>query len=395
MGRYDKIRVWNGSSWYQPSQMLFRAPMKNTRYIYIWQNGSTANTGNHLCHVEAWTTSGTNVAVGKTVTAGGASGVYCNDPGNAVKASLDSTYAETFYNGSWYGSGRTWFCVDLGAGYDLDRVKVWRYYPDGRTYYQSAICVIDTAGIETRLHEYSQQPLYAESSSGFEGKWIDLGTNDSANTRPLHVWNGGWVRKTLNRQVNYGDKQWYCSGNGGYGWIWSGYSRYNLNQNTFHFYAYCCKDYDNDKRVASFGSTAQGWEVIWLADGRIRWSTYYSSGGTHSYSSNYIGSYNWVPISVNFDSTGTGAGNMYFNGTWASANRSRRHQYSNQTTYIGNWGMIYRGELRFHGINGGGTYYDDYFYVNNFAVQWGYQANWILEVTDNNTITQDTSISWV
>ena len=86
---------------------------------------------------------------------------------------------------------------------------------------------------------------------------------------------------------------------------------------------------------------------------------------------------------------------MYFNGTWASANRSRRHQYSNQTTYIGNWGMMYRGELRFHGINGGGTYYDDYFYVNNFKLQWGYQANWILEVTDNNTISQDTSISWV
>lgn len=390
MGRYDKIRIWNGSSWYQPSQMLFRAPMKNIRYIYIYQNGSTANSGNHLCQVEAWTTSGVNVATSASMSCGPSSHALTNGH-LALKSSVDSEYAYiTPENGT-----RTWFVVDLKQGYDLDYIKVCRYYPDGRTYYQTAICVVDTNGIETRLHEYTQQPLYAETSGGFIGKWIDLGTNDSSNTRPLHVWNGGWVRKTLNRQVNYGDKQWYCSNNGGYGSIWSGYSRYNLNQNTFHFYAYCCKDYDNDKRVAQFGSSAQGWYVLWQADGRIRWTTYYSSGATHSYSSNYIGSYNWVPISINFDSTGTGAGNMYFNGTWASANRSRRHQYSNQTTYIGNWGMMYRGEIRLHGINGGGTYYDDYFYINNFSVMSGAQTNWILELTSANTVSQDTSISWV
>lgn len=390
MGRYDKIRIWNGSSWYQPSQMLFRAPMKNVRYIYIYQNGSTANSGNHLCQVEAWTTSGVNVATSASMSCG-PSGFAINYPERALKSSVDGEYAYiTPENGN-----RTWFIVDLRQGYDLDYIKVCRYYPDGRTYYQTAICVVDTNGIETRLHEYTQQPLYAETSGGFIGKWIDLGTNDSSNTRPLHVWNGGWVRKTLNRQVNYGDKQWYCSGNGGYGSIWSGYSRYNLNQNTFHFYAYCCKDYDNDKRVAQFGSSAQGWYVLWMADGRIRWTTYYSSGATHSYSSNYIGAYNWAPISINFDSTGTGAGNMYFNGTWASANRSRRHQYSNQTTYIGNWGMMYRGEIRLHGINGGGTAYDDYFYINNFSVMSGAQTNWILELTSANTVSQDTSISWV
>lgn len=390
MGRYDKIRIWNGSSWYQPSQMLFRAPMKDVRYIYIYQNGSTANSGNHLCQVEAWTTSGVNVATSASMSCG-PSGFAINYPERALKSSVDGEYAYiTPENGT-----RTWFIVDLKQGYDLDYIKVCRYYPDGRTYYQTAICVVDTNGIETRLHEYTQQPLYAETSGGFIGKWIDLGTNDSSNTRPLHVWNGGWVRKTLNRQVNYGDKQWYCSNNGGYGSIWSGYSRYNLNQNKFHFYAYCCKDYDNDKRVAQFGSSAQGWYVLWQADGRIRWTTYYKSGATHSYSSNYIGAYNWAPISINFDSTGTGAGNMYFNGTWASANRSRRHQYSNQTTYIGNWGMMYRGEIRLHGINGGGTAYDDYFYINNFSVMSGAQTNWILELTSANTVSQDTSVSWV
>lgn len=391
MGRYDKIRVWNGSSWGQPAQMRVRALLKKIRYIYIYQNGSTANQGNHLCQVEAWTTGGVNVALNATMTCGPSSHAI-NYPERALKSSVDSEYAYiTPENGT-----RTWFIVDLKQGYDLDYVKVCRYYPDGRTYYQTAVCVVDVNGMETRLHEYTQEPLYAETSSGYIGKWIDLGANDSANTRPFHVWNGSWVRKTLNRQVNYGDKQWYCSGNGGWGTIGSSYSRYNLNQNKFHFYCYCMKDYGNDKRIATFGSTSQGWNVTWLTDGRIKWSTYYSSSGAHSYSSNYIsGTYTWASISINFDSTGTGAGNMYFNGTWASANRSMRHQYSSQTTYLGNWGVAFRGEIRLHGINGGGTSYDDYFYVNNLSVKTGSQSTGILSLNANNTVTQDTSTSWV
>lgn len=392
MGRYDKIKVWNGSSWVQPGHMRVRALMEKIRYIYVFQNGSTANSGNHLCQVEAYTKAGVNVAAGKTMTCGPSSHTLVN-AGNALKSSLDDTYAYiTPENGT-----RTWFIIDLGQAYDLDYIKVWRYYPDGRTYYQSAVTIVDENGYETRLHEYTQEPLYAESSAGYVGKWVDLGANDSANTRPLKVWTGSsWDRKTLNRQVNYGDKEWYCSGNGGYGEIGKNESRYNLNQNYFDFHCYCMKDYGNDKRIATFGSTSQGWNITWLGDGRIKWSTYYGSKGYHSYSGNYIsGTYTWANIDINFTSTGTGAGNMYFNGTWSSANRSGRHQYSNQYTYIGNWGVAFRGHIRLHGINSGGGYSDDYFYVNNFAVKGGAQSNGILSLTSANTVTQDTSISWV
>lgn len=395
MGRYDNLRFWNGSSWYQPNQLKVRALMKNIRYIYIYQNGSTANTGNHLCQVEAYTMDGTNVAVGKTVTAGGVSGLTVLNPENCVKASLDSSYAETGLNGTYYGGSRTYFIVDLGQGYDLDYVKVWRYYPDGRTYYETAICVWDTNGIEHRLHEYTQEPLYAESEAGFTGQWINLGTNDSTTTRPLYVWSGSsWDRKTLNRSVTYGDKQWNVSSSGTGGYLSVG-SGANVNQNKFNFYFYCMKDYDNDKNVAWFGSTAQGWRLLWLADGRIQWNTYYNSGTSASYSSNYRKSYNWSVVNAYSNSTGTGAGTLNFGGTTTSINRSYRHQYSNQTFYIGAWGMCYRGTIRSYGINGSGTYVDRYAYVNDLSVASGSQTAGYLTLYSNNTVTQDTTISWV
>lgn len=393
MGRYDKIRVWNGSSWIQPNHMKIRALLKKIRYIYIYQNGSTANTGNHLCQVEAYTRDGTNVAVGKTVTCGGAqSGLTCLNPGNCVKASLDSTYAETGYNGTWYGGARTWFIVDLGQGYDLDYIKVWRYYPDGRTYYETAICVVDVNGVETRLHEYTQEPLYAESSSGYVGQWIDLGANDSTNTRPFHVWNGSsWVRKTLNKTITYGDKDWYCNKSGANG-TFNVSSRANVNQNAFNFYFYAAKDANGDRQVAYFGNGDIGWTLNWLADGRMMWQTRWAGTGYNSYSSNYISAGNFAVVNA-YGSSGTGNGTLNFGGTTTSINRSGRHQWNGQTLTLGTWGVSFRGTMRCYGIDGSGNSGDYYSYVNNAKVMEGTQT-FDYTTINNGKVTQDTSVSW-
>lgn len=224
--------------------------------------------------------------------------------------------------------------------------------------------------------------------------WVDLGTNDSSNTTALQVWNGSsWVRKTLNRTVTYGDKEWYCSASGGSGTM-DVSSGANVNQNKFNFYFYCNKDYDGDKNIAQFGSTAQGWRITWMADGRIRWSTFYSSSGYHSYSSNYIKAYNWAVCNVYSNSTGTGAGTMNWGGTTSTANRSGRHQYSSQSLVVGVWGMMYRDHIRSYGINGGGTAVDKYTYINDFAVKAGSQTASNMTLNANNTVTQDTTITW-
>ncbi len=132
------------------------------RYLRIYSNGSTSNTGDHLCHVLAIEHgTGTNRALGKTVrgyTGDGVTSLTVHNPTNAVKASLDITYAEI----SW--GSRCFFEVDLGAEYDINYVSVWRYYPDERTYYETAIEGLDATKtiIVQRFHEYAIHGLYKE-----------------------------------------------------------------------------------------------------------------------------------------------------------------------------------------------------------------------------------------
>ena len=223
--------------------------------------------------------------------------------------------------------------------------------------------------------------------------WVDFGTNDSSNTRSMYTWNGSsWVRKTLNYQINYGDKEWYCHQSGAYG-TFNVNSQANVNQNEFNFYFYAMKDYDNDKTVAYFGSSSLGWELMWLADGRIRWQTRWNGGGSYSYSSNYRGAYNWSVINA-WGGSGTGNGTLNFGGTTTSINRSYRHQYNSQSLSLGTWGMAYRGTLRCYGIDGSGNWGDYYSYVNNASVMTGSQTFNYTTIW-NGKVTQDTSVSWV
>lgn len=224
--------------------------------------------------------------------------------------------------------------------------------------------------------------------------WQDYGANDSANTNSIYVWNGSsWIRKTLNRTVNYGDKQWACSADGGCGTFNVGSSA-NVNQNKFNFYFYCTRDYANDKNVATFGNTTQGWRLTWMADGRIRWSIFWGGSGGSSYSSNYIGVGTFAVVNAYSNSTGTGNGTLNFGGTTTSITRSWRHQYNGLSLIVGSWGMLYRGHMRSYGINGGGDYGDYYSYVNDYAVKTGAQTASNMSLNSACTVTQDTSISW-
>lgn len=225
--------------------------------------------------------------------------------------------------------------------------------------------------------------------------WTDLGTNDSSNTRSLYVWTGSaWSRKTLNRQVNYGDKQWWVSSSGSGGYMNAADIGANVNDNWFSFDFNCLKDYDNDKWVAYYGDTDYGWYLLWLADGRIRWNTCYLGGTTYSYSSNYIKSYNWSRVNA-YRNGGSGNGTLLFGGTSTSISCGWKHQAWRSLT-VGGWGMAYKDYIRIYGITSGGAYSDQYSYINNLTAGSGSaQQTGVLHINSNNTITQDTSISWV
>lgn len=147
------LDVYNGAA---------RVGTSKIRYIRVYQKGSTANTGDHLCQVEAYDYSLTNRAVGKTVRGYDATTdteLTVSNPGNSVKASLDDTYSEITC------ANRCYFEVDLGGEYDIQYVKIWRYYPDNRTYYETAAYGLNAAK-ETiqKYHEYTVSGTYAELS---------------------------------------------------------------------------------------------------------------------------------------------------------------------------------------------------------------------------------------
>lgn len=225
--------------------------------------------------------------------------------------------------------------------------------------------------------------------------WVDFGTNDSDNTRTMYSWDGSsWARRTLNRQVNYGAKEWVVTGSGWGGYMNAGDIGANVNQNVFNFYFYCAKDADNDKTIAYYGDTDFGWEILWLADGRLRWRCFYGGGYSQSYTSNYRGAHNWSVVNAYRNSAGTHNGEINFGGTVSGIACGYRHQ-AYRGINIGQWGLYYRDVIRLYGINSGGSYVDTYTYINNFAVGAGAQNNGVFHTNSNTTVYQDTSISWV
>ena len=95
------------------------------RYIRDIINGSTANTGNHWNEIQVFNNVGENIAWGKDIKIG-----TTNYPNSvATDGVVDSQWRE---NGT-----QTTMVLDLGFIEHINVIKIWHYYPDGRTYYNN------------------------------------------------------------------------------------------------------------------------------------------------------------------------------------------------------------------------------------------------------------------
>lgn len=123
--------------------------LRKVRYIRDWLNGSNKNTGNHWVEIQAIDKNGTNVALGKTdnlITDG-------------------STESSPYYSLS---SGLKNVVVDLGAVYDIDKLKIWHYWSDKRVY-NNTKTEISVDGVNWEVVFDSElSGTYAESSAGHE-----------------------------------------------------------------------------------------------------------------------------------------------------------------------------------------------------------------------------------
>jgi hypothetical protein len=98
------------------------------RYIRDTINGSTVNDYNHWNEVQVYNYVGENIAWGKDLT-------YGHDT-TTVGTLSNSVATDGLIDSNWV-SGSNWIKLDLGFPENIHKIKIWHYYPDGRTYYNN------------------------------------------------------------------------------------------------------------------------------------------------------------------------------------------------------------------------------------------------------------------
>ncbi len=132
----------------------------------------TFNFAPSLARALYLTTSSKNVALGKTVTYAG--NAMIDGTNNNPQVITDGTVSSSKYFGvSSTPAVYTTVTVDLAGLYEVDTIKIWHYYTDGRTYNQNTLTVgptsaTGTGDLSTVLFKADQSTLggYNETSAG-------------------------------------------------------------------------------------------------------------------------------------------------------------------------------------------------------------------------------------
>lgn len=146
--------------------------LDGVRYIKSCVNGSTVSVNNHWLELQA-IYNGTNVAYGKTVT-----GTVAENSSYPYSRITDGDITTTNYAQAG-SSGLQCITVDLTQPYDLDEIALWRYWADGRTYYNNTTYVSDDNSTWTEIiNEYSPETSQGKRVSAYEEVYNGyVGTN--------------------------------------------------------------------------------------------------------------------------------------------------------------------------------------------------------------------------
>lgn len=148
-------------------------------------------------------TNPTNLAYAKLVTFNGT-----QDPSIVLQSGLtdgDITSANYF---SIQGSANAWVQIDLGSVQPVDRIVVWHYYADGRTFHGTRVQVSADGTNWTTIFDSVSSGEYAEDTSG-AGKTHSFPVQ---NVRYIRDWANGSTASTTSHWVEI--KAFYDGGRG-------------------------------------------------------------------------------------------------------------------------------------------------------------------------------------
>lgn len=189
-------RAYQGGAGGGGATDLRAMPKNKYRYVKDYLNGSSVNTGNHWVEIEVYDVDGNNVAAGKTVT-----GSTTITNGTRI---TDGDLASANY--ATMASTLRWVEVDLGIEYEIDYVKVYHYYSDARTYYETrTILYNEDRSTSYTINDYNWSGTYAESASGKTSSVLNPAVFESLKSRIMVAAAGA------------GASNWTNAASGGYG----------------------------------------------------------------------------------------------------------------------------------------------------------------------------------
>jgi phage minor structural protein len=175
-------------------RLLLRSYIRDVRYIRAWQNGSSANTINHIVEFQAFDldsydreipSANKYIASSYPATVTGST----QQPWQVV---TDGVTASNPYVS--FGTGSQWLLVDLGAVQEISGVKLWRYWSDGRKYKNTKI-EVSSDNVEWRtLQDSAIHGEYAETKNGYDASRFRVtGSISVYNCDNVEIW-GAWVQ---------------------------------------------------------------------------------------------------------------------------------------------------------------------------------------------------------
>lgn len=171
----------------------------SARYVRFWANGNTVNPYDSWVEAQVFQAP-RNVASGITPTF---SGPISRSASNATDGSIDTA--------GWVGlntAGKGWMQLDLGVTRTINRIKLWQFWGNGRTYHDVVVQLSNdptfAAGVTTVYNNdvdnssglgTGSDTEYAETS---DGKAIVV---NSVNARYVRFWASGNTTNPYNSWV--------------------------------------------------------------------------------------------------------------------------------------------------------------------------------------------------
>ena len=203
---------------------------KYMRYIDVGSSGNSVNSGNHIVELEVYDVNGVNRAAG--IIPAIIKGEYYPEDVSTMEAATDgikNTTATPYLN---IAGVNTLARFDLGDVYEISHVKLWRYYPDKRTYYKT-FCYgragdrpedgLSDGELVYKFHDYKRDGTYKETSAGqtwyVDKEPVDISqpviNSFTANTTS---WTNQGVVLTILAEDDFGSDDLIYSFDGGKNW---------------------------------------------------------------------------------------------------------------------------------------------------------------------------------